>query len=422
MTEVLVLGLAPLSMLLLGFPIYAVLMIASAFFLMLVLPLPFIAMHQVMYGAITKLALISIPFFILAGTIMGQGGISKRIVDWTLSIIGSIRGALALATVGACTVFGAISGSSPATVAAVGGVLFPVLRKHGYSAQFASGLTVSAGAIALVIPPSIPMILYAASAEQDVGKLFLAGIVPGILISFLMAIYIYWYCIRHGLKAEGDFDIRAVRHTTVRGAWALLTPIIVLGGIYSGIFSPTEAAGVACVYAVIVAVIIYKDIGPLDVWKAAKSSGYLTAQLLIIVAASGVFVWLLTVNGVPVKLTTWIDSLGLPKWLLLLAINLLLLLIGAILEPISAILVFTPLLKPLVEAMGVDPIHFGIIMTVNLSIGMFTPPFGMNIFVFQAMFNENLGTVYRGLIPFALVNVVALLLITFIPGLSLLWF
>ena len=287
MTEVLVLGLAPLSMLLLGFPIYAVLLIASAFFLMLVLPLPFIAMHQVMYGAITKLALISIPFFILAGTSMGQGGISKRIVDWTLSIIGSSRGALALATVGACTVFGAISGSSPATVAAIGGVLFPVLRKHGYSAQFASGLTVSAGAIALVIPPSIPMILYAASAEQDVGKLFLAGIVPGILIAVLMAIYIYWYCIRHGLKAEGDFDIRAVRHTTVRGAWALLTPIIVLGGIYSGIFSPTEAAGVACVYAVIVAVFIYKDIGPLDVWKAAKSSGYLTSYLAEMASSTG---------------------------------------------------------------------------------------------------------------------------------------
>lgn len=422
MTEALVLGLAPLAMLLLGFPIFSVMLITSCFMLMLVLPLPFIAMHQVMYGAITKLALISIPFFILAGTIMGQGGISQRIVDWTLSIIGSIRGALALATVGACTVFGAISGSSPATVAAIGGVLFPVLRKHGYSDQFASGLTISAGAIALVIPPSIPMILYAASAEQDVGKLFLAGIVPGILIALLMAIYIYWYCIRHGLKAEGNFDIRMVRGTTVRGSWALLTPVLVLGGIYSGIFSPTEAAGVACVYAIIVAVFIYRDIGVLDVWKAAKSSGYLTAQLLIIVAASGVFVWLLTVNGVPAKLTGWIDSLGLPKWMLLLAINLLLLLIGAILEPISAILVFTPLLKPLVVAMGVDPIHFGIIMTVNLSIGMFTPPFGMNIFVFQAMFGENLKTVYRGLVPFALVNVVALLLITFIPELSLLWF
>lgn len=420
--DFLILGLAPLAMLLLGFPIFAVMLIASAFVLMLVLPLPFIAMHQVMYGAITKLALISIPFFILAGNIMGQGGISQRIVDWTLAIIGSIRGALALATVGACTIFGAISGSSPATVAAIGGVLFPVLRRHGYSAQFASGLTVSAGAIALVIPPSIPMILYAASAEQDVGKLFLAGIVPGMLIAVLMAVYIYWYCIRHGLRAEAKFDTVILRRTTVRGGWALLTPIIVLGGIYSGIFSPTEAAGVACVYAVIVAVFIYKDISIADVWKAAGSSGYLTAQLLIIVAASGVFVWLLTVNGVPAKLTGWIDGLDLPKWLLLLAINLLLLLIGAILEPISAILVFTPLLKPLVDAMGVDPIHFGIIMTVNLSIGMFTPPFGMNIFVFQAMFGEDLRTVYRGLVPFAVVNVVGLMLITFIPQLSLLWF
>lgn len=422
MMEILILGFAPLAMLLLGFPIFAVMLIASAFVLMLVVPLPFIAMHQVMYGAITKLALISIPFFILAGDIMGQGGISQRIVDWTLSIIGSIRGALALATVGACTIFGAISGSSPATVAAIGGVLYPVLRRHGYSAQFSSGLTVSAGAIALVIPPSIPMILYAASAEQDVGKLFLAGIVPGILIAVLMAIYIYWFCVRHGLRAEAKFDPALVRKTTVRGGWALLTPVFVLGGIYSGIFSPTEAAGVACVYAAIVAVFIYKDISLGDVWRAAGSSGYLTAQLLIIVAASGVFVWLLTVNGVPTKLTGWIDSLGMPKWMLLLAINLLLLLIGAILEPISAILVFTPLLKPLVEAMGVDPIHFGIIMTVNLSIGMFTPPFGMNIFVFQAMFGENLRTVYRGLVPFAIVNVVGLLLVTFIPELSLLWF
>lgn len=420
--ESIILGLAPLVLLFLGLPIFAVLLISSFLVLTMVLPLPYIAMHQVMYGAITKLALISIPFFILAGNIMGQGGISQRIVDWTLSIIGSIRGALALATVGACTVFGAISGSSPATVAAIGGVLFPALRKHGYSAQFASGLTVSAGAIALVIPPSIPMILYAASAEQDVGKLFLAGIVPGILIASLMAVYIYWYCTRHGLQSESAFQFSEVRRTTIRGGWALLTPVIVLGGIYTGIFSPTEAAGVACVYAMVVAVMIYKEISIADVWKAASTSSYLTAQLLIIVAASGVFVWLLTVNGVPVKLTSWIDSLGMPKWMLLLAINILLLLIGAVLEPISAILVFTPLLKPLVDALEVDPIHFGIIMTVNLSIGMFTPPFGMNIFVFQAMFNQDLRTVYKGLIPFALVNIVGLLLITYIPALSLIWF
>jgi len=420
--EGLILGFVPIILLLLGLPIFAVLLISSFLVLTMVVPLPFIAMHQVMYGAITKLALISIPFFIFAGNLMGQGGISLRIVDWTLSIIGSIRGALALATVGACTVFGAISGSSPATVAAIGGVLFPALRKHGYSVQFSSGLTISAGAIALVIPPSIPMILYAASAEQDVGKLFLAGIIPGILIATLMAVYIYWYCKRNGLQAEGKFEFSEVRRTTVRGGWALLTPVIVLGGIYSGIFSPTEAAGVACVYAMIVAVLIYKEISIADVWRAASRSSYLTAQLLIIVAASGVFVWLLTVNGVPVKLTTWIDSLGMPPWMLLLAINILLLLIGAVLEPISAILVFTPLLKPLVDAMDVDPIHFGIIMTVNLSIGMFTPPFGMNIFVFQAMFNQDLKTVYKGLIPFAIVNIIGLLMITYIPALSLIWF
>lgn len=416
-----VLGVVPVVLLLLGFPIFIILLTTVAIVLLWFneLSIPQTVMHINMFGSVDKFALMAVPFFIFAGELMGQGGISKRIVAWVLSIIGSVRGSLALTTVGTCTVFGAISGSSPATVAAVGRLLYRPLRDQGYNERFASGLLASSGAIAIVIPPSIGMILYGASAEQSVALLFVAGIVPGLLMSLMMAAYIYVFAARKGIKESAGFSMANFLRASKEGVWALGTPIIILGGIYAGIFSPTESAGIACVYAIIVTRFIYGDITWKGVWDVSVNSMYLTAQVLIIVAAAGVFSQLLTISGIPQSAVQAIQEMQIEPWMVLMVINVFLLIVGCLLDPGSAILVLTPLLAPIALAIGVDLIHFGIIMTVNLAIGMFTPPFGLNIFVTQALFKVPLSSIYPGLVPFILLNLVALMLVTYIPELSM---
>jgi C4-dicarboxylate transporter DctM subunit len=316
-------------------------------------------------------------------------------------------------------VFGAISGSSPATVAAIGGMLYPSLREKGYPESVASGLLAASGAIAGIIPPSIAMILYGVAAEESIRFLFIGGILPGLLTALLMGIYIYVMARRLGIREGGTWSLSAIGSATRDGAWALGTPLIILGGIYTGVFSPTEAAGVACLYAIVVTLLIYRDLSLLGLWKVTTSSVYLTAQVLIIVGAATLLARLLTIAGVPQSIVDWIQHLGLAPWLVMLAINLLLLAVGCVLDPASAILVLAPILKPVAEAAGIDPVHFGVVMAVNLSIGMFTPPFGLNIFVAQAMFKVPVRVLYRGLAPMIAVNLVALAIISYWPALTL---
>jgi len=414
-----VMGIVPVILLVLGFPIFVILLATAAIILIIFAPVPPMALHINMFGSVDKFALMAVPFFIFAGEIMGHGGISKRIVAWVLSIIGGVRGSLALTTVGTCTVFGAISGSSPATVAAVGRLLYDPLRNAGYNEKFSSGLLASSGAIAIVIPPSISMILYGASAEQSVALLFVAGVIPGLVMAALMAAYIYAFALRTGIREASGFSFAQFLTASKEGVWALGTPFIILGGIYAGIFSPTESAGVACVYAIIVTRFIYGDISWKGIWDVSVNSMYLTAQVLIIVAAAGVFSQLLTISGIPQSAVAAIQEMNMQPWMVLLVINIFLLFVGCLLDPGSAILVLTPLLAPIAMAIGVDLIHFGIIMTVNLAIGMFTPPFGLNIFVTQALFKAPLSSIYPGLVPFIIVNLIALAIITYIPELSL---
>ena len=414
-----VMAVVPVILLLLGFPIFVILLATSAIILLIFAPVPPMAVHINMFGSVDKFALMAVPFFIFAGELMGHGGISKRIVAWVLSIIGGVRGSLALTTVGTCTVFGAISGSSPATVAAVGRLLYGPLRGAGYDEKFSSGLLASSGAIAIVIPPSIGMILYGASAEQSVALLFIAGIIPGLIMAALMAAYIYAFAFRRNIREASGFSFGEFLRASKDGIWALGTPFIILGGIYAGIFSPTESAGIACVYAIIVTRFIYGDIDWKGIWDVSVNSMYLTAQVLIIVAAAGVFSQLLTISGIPQSAVAAIQEMNLEPWMVLLVINVFLLFVGCLLDPGSAILVLTPLLAPIAAAMGVDLIHFGIIMTVNLAIGMFTPPFGLNIFVTQALFKAPLSSIYPGLVPFIFINIIALLIVTYVPELSL---
>ncbi|MGQ9368001.1 TRAP transporter large permease [Azospirillum sp. ST 5-10] len=413
------LGLLPLVLLALGTPIFAVFLAGAAASFLLVLPTPPIALHQVMMGGLDNYALLAIPFFVFAGELMGTSGIADRMVSWVLAITGRMQGSLGVATVGSCTLVGAVSGSSAAAVAAVGRVLYPRLVRSGYGESYAAGLAASSGAIDIVIPPSIAMILYGAAAEQSIPKLFAAGVLPGLLMAAMMAIFVVVGSRFRDIPRTEGFDAGVFVRATRAALPALSMPVFVLAGIYLGWFSPTEAGGVACVYAIVVARYVHRTMSWGDVLAAASRSALLTAQILIIVAAAGVFSWLLTLQGVPQAITGWLTGLGLTAWEFLLAVNVVLLITGCFLDPTSAILVLAPLLVPSVIQLGIDPIHFGIVMSVNLAIGMFTPPFGLNLFVAQSVFDLPLGKIYRGVMPFVAVQVAALVIITYWPELSL---
>jgi len=413
------LALIPFTLLALGLPIFLILLVTVIVLLAFFMTVPFTVVPQTMFGSIDKFALLAVPFFIFAGEVMGQGGISDRLIRWVQSMFGGVRGSLALTTVGTCEFFGAISGSSPATVAAVGRIMYPALRADGYEEKFALGLVTSSGAIASIIPPSILMILYGAAAEQSVAALFIGGVFPGLLIGVLTSMYIVVYARRQRLARREGFRWATFWQSTRAGVWALGAPVVILGSIYTGICTPTEAAGIAGVYGIVVTRYVYRDITWARLWSISVSSVFLTAQIMIIVAASGVFSWLLTVSGVPQTVVGAIQGLNVPPWLMLVAINVFLLIVGCLIDPTSATLILTPLLVPIVKSLGVDLIHFGIILTVNLSIGMFTPPFGLNLFVSQALFKAPMTTIARGLVPFIVIQTGALAIVTYVPWLSL---
>ncbi len=413
------LAFLPIALLLLGFPIFLVLLASVSTALVFYMQVPLSALHQTLFGAIDAYALLAIPFFIFAGELMGRGSVAARLVGFVNAGVGPVRGSLAVTTVGASALFGAISGVSAATVATIGRVMLPALRKNGYPEKFSAGLLTSVGAIDIIIPPSIPMIVYGAAAQQSVPRLYAAGIFPGLLLAGMLCLYVMWFARRNNIGGGERFSWATLKVATLHGLGALGAPIIILGGIYGGVFSPTEAAAVACLYAIVVARYFYRELSWRDIVASAATTGVFTGQILIIVACASVFGWLLTVNQVPATIVEWLTNLHLPSWSLLLCINILLLIVGCFLDPLSAILLLSPLLVPLVAAIGVDPIHFGIIVTVNLSIGLFHPPFGINIFVAQSVLKLPLETIYKGIVPFVFIYLIALGLITYIPEISL---
>jgi C4-dicarboxylate transporter DctM subunit len=304
-------------------------------------------------------------------------------------------------------------------VAAIGKTLYPALRLGGYDERFSLGLVTSCGAIAGIIPPSITMILYGAAAEESVAKLFIAGVLPGILVGVFTAAYIVYYAYTRDLRPTERFSARRLLQTTRESLWAIVAPVIILGSIYGGIATPTETAGIACIYAVLVTRFIYRTLTWRRLLELTASSAFLTAQIMIIVAASGVFSWLLTISGVPQAIVRFMAEQQVSPVMLLMIINIFLLIVGCFIDPSSAVLVLTPLLVPIVKHAGIDLVHFGIIVTVNLSIGMFTPPFGLNLFVSQSLFRVPVGPIMRGVMPFLILQLAALLVITYVPWLSL---
>ena len=417
--EFLVLFVLPTALLMLGVPIYAALFTAAAVG-MLALNLGSIsALHTAMFGSLESFPLLAVPLFILAGEIMARGGIAQRLMELTLSMFGGIRGSLPLATIGSASVFGAMSGSSVACVAAIGKLTLPTFEKGPYGRKFGVSLVSVTGVIDAIIPPSIPMILYGITAQASIPHLFLAGIVPGLLVAGMLAVYVVVRSFVLRIPPEPPASGREVV-VKLRGAvWALAAPVVILGGVYGGVFTPTEAAGVACIYSVVVSVFIHRQMGSREVVDTLLDSAKLVAQIMLVVAAAGTYSYVITTSGLPQKLLAIITELQLERWMLLLVINIVLLFVGSVLEPPGAILILMPLLVPVVTAAGVDLIHFGLIVTVNLAVGMFLPPLGLNLLTSHALFKVPLPVLYRGVLPFLAINLVALMIITYFPAITL---
>jgi C4-dicarboxylate transporter DctM subunit len=415
-----VLTLLAAALLVLNFPIFAVLLLSSLVALAATSDVPFEIVIQTLFGSIDKFALMAIPFFIFAASVMDRGGMSKRLIAWVESVFSSFKGGLGLTTVASCEVFGCISGSSPATVVAVGGLLFPALVKNGYGRSFSLGLVTASGAIAILIPPSIAMIIFATITNVSVGALFMGGIGAGLAFGACLGAYVLYHAYRQRITTMGRFQWGFLLERTRAASWAIGMPVLILGGIYTGIFTPTEAAGVSAVYAILVAMFVYREMTWRELMQVAVDSAVLTAEIMIIIAASGIFSWLLTISQAQLALNQLFGAYALHPVMVLMMFNLLLLIAGMFIDPNSAQVILIPLLFPIAQAAGVDPVHLGIIVTLNLAIGMYTPPFGLNLFVSGGVFQAPYRELVVAVMPFIAVSLVALALITYIPSISLL--
>ena len=371
------------------------------------------------FNSINKFPLAAVPFFILAGNLMETGGISRRLVEFAKSIVGGVQGGLPMTCVLTCMIFAAVSGSSVATTFAIGAILIPALIKHGYPTSYAAALQATSAELGVIIPPSIPMILYGVSAEVSIGELFIAGFGPGILISGALMLFVWVYCKWKGWgKNDGDGRLGFFKATR-QAAWALLMPVIILGGIYGGIFTPTEASAIAVVYALIVGMLIYREIGLKDLFPVLRRSVISSAVIMFIIANAGLFAFLITRAGVPEAIGHWLEQVLQSPAMFLLGVNAALFVIGMFIETSAAIIVLAPILAPVAAHFGIDPVHFGLIMVVNLALGMITPPFGVNLFAACTVTRISLDKIIRHLIPFVCVILACLLIITYVPALSL---
>lgn len=397
--------------------------------------------------------LLAIPFFILSSTFLSTGGVAARIINFATDCVGWIRGGLAMASVLACMIFAAVSGSSPATVAAIGSIVIAGMVKSGYPKAFAAGVITNAGTLGILIPPSIVMLVYAAATEESAARLFMAGIIPGIMMGTMLMVVIYIIARVKGLPAQPWVGARQLLKSSFSASWGLMLIIIVLGSIYGGICSPTEAAAISAVYAFLIAIFVYRDMGPLKnvVWsnkgdgalktvvrnlllsakaiplsifhkdtkKVLMDSSKVSIMLLFIIGNAMLFAHVLTTERIPHEIAEIIIGWGLPAWGFLIVVNILLLIAGNFMEPSAILLIMAPILFPIAVKLGIDPIHLGIIMVVNMEIGMITPPVGLNLFVTAGITGESITWVMRAAMPWLMILLVFLMLITYIPQISL---
>lgn len=450
--ETAVLFLFVLGLLLVGAPIAIALGLSSVLYIALFSHDTMSSVAVQLFNASQNFTLLAIPFFILASSFMSTGGVARRIVNFAVATVGWFRGGLAMAGVFACMIFAALSGSSPATVVAIGTIAIAAMRQAGYSKEFAAGIIANAGTLGILIPPSIVMVVYAAATNVSVGRMFLAGVIPGILAGLMLMVTIYIVARKRNLPAQPFPTIGVLWSTFSSAAFGMFLMVIILGGIYGGVFTPTEAAAVAAVYAALVALFIYRDMGPLkdkkwrkpgesllesglrnlgltvlyffpaffhaDTRKVLRESAKTTVMLMFIIVNALLFAHTLTAERIPQVITDWMIGAGFNWFTFLIAVNIILLIGGQFMEPSGLLLIVAPVVFPIAIELGVDPIHLGIMMVVNMEIGMITPPIGLNLFVTSGITGMSLVQVVRAATPFVLVLLLFLVLVTYVPWIS----
>jgi C4-dicarboxylate transporter DctM subunit len=408
-----------LVLMLTGMPISISLGLTVLTFLFTMTNVPIESVALKLFTGIEKFEIMAIPFFILAGNFLTHGGVARRMINFASSWVGHWHGGLALAGVMACALFAAVSGSSPATVVAIGSIILPAMVKQGYPRKFGAGVITTSGALGILIPPSIVMVMYSVTTNTSVGALFMAGVIPGLMLAFLLGLTTWVLAKKHNYprmpKATWAERFAAFR----KSAWGLLLIVIVMGGIYSGVFTPTEAAAMAAVYAFIIAVFVYKDLKLKQVGKVLLDSASMSAMLLYIITNAVLFSFLMTSEMIPQQMAAWLTGQGLGPIAFLLVVNVLLLIAGNFMEPSSIVLIMAPILFPVAVALGINPIHFGILIVVNMEVGMCHPPVGLNLYVASGITKMGISELTVAVMPWLLTMLGFLLIITYVPAISL---
>ena len=402
-----------------GMPISIALGLTVLTFLFTLTQVPLESVALKLFTGIEKFEIMAIPFFILAGNFLTHGGVAKRMIRFASDMVGHFYGGLGLAGVVACALFAAVSGSSPATVVAIGSILLPAMVKAGFPNRFGAGIITTSGALGILIPPSIVMVMYSVSTNTSVGALFMAGVIPGLMLATMLGLTT-WY-----LARKNDYP-RLPKATFVQrmksfkeSIWGLMLIVVVMGGIYTGVFTPTEAAAISAVYAFIIAVFVYKDMGLKDVPRVLLSSANMSAMLLYIITNAVLFSFLMTHENIPQAMAEWLLGNGLGVITFLLFVNIILLVAGNFMEPSSIVLIFSPILFPVAMKLGIDPVHFGIMMVVNMEVGMCHPPVGLNLYVASGITKMGITELTVAVWPWLLTMLVFLIIVTYWPGLSL---
>ncbi|MGE9960298.1 TRAP transporter large permease [Cloacibacillus porcorum] len=380
---------------------------------------PLLLLVQRMFTGTDSFTLLAIPLFMIAGRLMEWGGISKRLIDLSMNVVGGMYGGLANVSILACMFFAAISGSAPATVVAIGSIMVPAMIKEGYGKSFSVAILAAAGIIGVIIPPSILFVSYGVSIGASIGKLFIAGIIPGVIMGLSLMLFCYIVSRINGWKSSVKPTFRGFLSSLKKSIWGLLMPIIILGGIYGGIFTPTESAAVACIYSLFVGFFVYKELNIKNTYISFYEAGTTSAMVLLIIATATAMGWILTTEQVPLRIAEALSSLAQSRYSLLLFLNIMLLVTGCLMEPNAAIIILGPIFLPLLQQANIDLIHFGVVMVVNMAIGMLTPPLGVNIFVAQSLQKDiPIKSIISAVTPMIIVLLVNLMLFTYIPAIS----